>query len=87
MTEKAKPFAASVAAHAANRRPGFQSWFDKLPPEAQKELSAVRELYHAGKFGDLTLSAMALGIMRAASERGWATGKEQRVVAWLRKSR
>ncbi len=73
-----------VLARASNGKPGFKTWFDRLPADAQAELSAVRESYNPNTH---QTRAFALAIMEAAKERGWATGGVQAVIAWLRKRR
>jgi hypothetical protein len=73
-----------VLAKAANGRPGFRTWFERLPADAQSELSAVRESFDPRVH---QTRAFSLAIMEAAQERGWATGGVQAVIAWLRKRR
>ena len=73
-----------VLARAANGKPGFKTWFERLPADAQAELSAVREAYNPNTH---QTRAYALAIMEAAQERGWATGGVQAVIAWLKKQR
>jgi hypothetical protein len=56
------------------------SWFDRLPPEAQAELEAVKETF------DPTVhqkSAFARAVIAAARNRGWAISKERQVIRWL----
>lgn len=71
---------ADVLAKAGRAKPGFQSWFERLPAEAQAELDVVR---HA--FNPIThqKKAYARAIIEAAKERGWETAGIQGVVAWL----
>ena len=73
-----------VLARASNNRPGFRTWFERLPADAQAELDAVREAYNPNTH---QTRAYALAIMEAAKERGWETGGVQAVIAWLRKRR
>jgi hypothetical protein len=73
-----------VLAKAANGKPGFKTWFDRLPADAQAELSAVREAFNPNTH---QTRAYALAIMEAAKERNWETGGVQAVIAWLRKRR
>jgi hypothetical protein len=73
-----------VLARATNNKPGFKTWFDRLPPDAQAELDAVRESFNPNTH---QRRAFALAIMEAAQERGWETGGVQAVIAWLRKRR
>jgi hypothetical protein len=56
------------------------SWFERLPPEAQAELEAVKETF------DPTVhqkSAFARAVIAAARNRGWAISKERQVIRWL----
>ena len=73
-----------VLAKASNGKPGFKTWFDRLPADAQSELSAVRESFDPRVH---QTRAFSLAIMEAAQERGWATGGIQAVIAWLKKQR
>jgi hypothetical protein len=73
-----------VLARAANGKPGFKTWYERLPADAQAELSAVREAYNQNTH---QTRAYALAIMEAAKERNWETGGVQAVIAWLRKRR
>lgn len=69
-----------VLQRAQHVRPGFKSWFQRLPDDVQAELKAVRATFnpvlHQKK-------AFARAIMEAASERGWETGSVTAVLAWL----
>jgi hypothetical protein len=73
-----------VLAKASNGKPGFKTWFERLPADAQSELSAVRESFDPRVH---QTRAFSLAIMEAAQERGWATGGIQAVIAWLKKQR
>jgi hypothetical protein len=73
-----------VLSRASNGKPGFRTWFDRLPADAQSELSAVREAFNTNTH---QTRAYALAIMEAAKERNWETGGVQAVIAWLRKRR
>ena len=73
-----------VLAKAANGKPGFKTWFERLPADAQAELDAVREAFNPNTH---QTRAYALAIMEAAKERNWETGGVQAVIAWLRKRR
>lgn len=73
-----------VLARAANGKPGFRTWFERLPADAQAELSAVREAFNPNTH---QTRAYALAILEAAKERGWETGGVQAVIAWLKKQR
>ena len=73
-----------VLSRAANGKPGFRTWYERLPADAQAELSAVREAYNPNTH---QTRAYALAILEAAKERGWETGGVQAVIAWLKKQR
>ena len=73
-----------VLARSSNSRPGFRTWFERLPADAQAELDAVRESYNPNTH---QARGFALAIMEAATDRGWETGGVQAVIAWLRKRR
>lgn len=64
-------------------RPGFKSWFERLPAAAQTELKAVRKSFAPDKHQK---KSFAVAIMEAAKERGWETGGVQAVLAWLDKN-
>lgn len=81
---KATSLLDDVLSRASNNRPGFRTWFNRLPADAQAELSAVRESYNPNTH---QTRAFALAIMEAAQERGWETGGIQAVIAWLQKRR
>ena len=73
-----------VLAKAANGKPGFKTWFERLPADAQAELDAVREAFNPNTH---QTRAYALAILEAAKERNWETGGVQAVIAWLKKQR
>ena len=73
-----------VLARATNGKPGFRTWFERLPADAQAELDAVREAFNPNTH---QTRAYALAILEAAKERGWETGGVQAVIAWLKKQR
>jgi len=80
---KAKPsLLDDVLAKASNNRPGFRTWFERLPADAQSELSAVRDAYNPNTH---QTRAYALAILEAAKERNWETGGVQAVIAWLKR--
>ena len=82
---KAKPsLLDDVLARASNGKPGFKTWFDRLPADAQAELSAVREAYNPNTH---QTRAYALAILEAAKERNWETGGVQAVIAGRKKQR
>ena len=71
-----------VLSRAKGRKPGFASWFERLPAAAQEELLAVR-----ATFDPMThqKNAFASAIMSACADRGWATCGRQGVIDWLDK--
>ncbi len=69
-----------VLARTKNRSPGFGTWFERLPAEAQAELEAVRASFDHAKHQK---SAFARAIIEAARERGWKTSGLQGVIQWL----
>jgi 2-hydroxychromene-2-carboxylate isomerase len=69
-----------VLARTKNHRPGFATWFQKLPPEAQTELDRVRQAFDHAKHQK---RAYAKAIIEAARERGWQISGPQGVIAWL----
>lgn len=81
---KAKPKSLldDVLARATGSKPGFKSWFERLPADAQEELLAVR-----ATFDPMThqKNAFASAIMSACADRGWATCGRQGVIDWLDK--
>lgn len=73
-----------VLARATNNKPGFKTWFHRLPADAQAELDAVRQSFDPNTH---QVRGFALAIMEAATERGWETGGIQAVIAWLKRQR
>lgn len=63
-----------------NQKPGMKTWFDRLPADAQEQLSTVRETFDPTKHQK---KAFANAIIQAATSRGWQTGGVQAVLAWL----
>lgn len=73
-----------VLSVAQARRPGFASWFDRLPVEAQAELLAVAQAFDPARHKQ---QSYARAIIEAASRRGWQTSGVQGVIGWLKKQR
>lgn len=71
-----------VLARAQSAKPGFKTWFDRMPADQQAELAAVKASFDPTRHQK---RAFALAIMEAARERGWETGGVQAVLAWLNK--
>lgn len=66
----------TVASHAS----GVRTWFDKLPPEAQAELDAVREQFNPSLHKK---HVFARAVIAAAEKRGWPIAREKQVLQWL----
>ena len=71
-----------VLERVKDSRPGFASWFDRLPPDAQQELDVTRQAFDPTKHQQ---RAYARAIIDAAQRRGWDIAGIQGVVAWLKK--
>jgi hypothetical protein len=56
------------------------SWFDRLPPEAQAELEAVRQRFDPAIHQK---RAFYKAIKTAAARRGWQIAGERQVTLWL----
>lgn len=78
---KKSAFLADVISKAVVPRPGYASWFDKLPPDAQAECLAVREAFRRGEIGSRAVVARAM--IAAAKARGWSISAEKQVSTWL----
>ena len=81
---QAKSLLDDVLSRAQGKRPGFASWFARLPPEAQAELQVVRQAFDPTKHQK---NAYAIAIMDVCRERGWQTSGRQGVIDWLDKRR
>jgi hypothetical protein len=62
--------------------PGFCSWFDRLPPDAQAELEAVRAAFDPAIHQK---QAYARAVIESCRKRGIETAGVQGVKAWLSK--
>lgn len=71
-----------VLSAAQSRRPGFDSWFDRLSPDAQADLLAVANAFDPSRH---KWQSYSRAIMEAANRRGWQTSGIQGVIAWLKK--
>lgn len=78
-----KDFASLVEESITTTRPGFKSWFDALPHDAQKQLLAVKKRFMSGGYPGTGKRALARAIIAAAKENGWKTAGEQGVIYWL----
>lgn len=84
-TSVAKPktsgsLADAVETAVKNQRPGYTSWFDKLPPEAQAEFLEARRRFDHTKHQK---TAYARAIIAEAKARGWVTAGEFTLTTWL----
>ena len=61
-------------------RPGFGTWFTRLPAEAQAEFEAVRQSFDPAKHQK---RAFARAVIAAAQERGYDIAGIQGVIDWL----
>lgn len=69
-----------VLGRIVHRKPGFRTWFDRLPPEAQEELLVVKAGFNPDIHKKRTF---ALAIIESSRERGWETAEVQGVISWL----
>lgn len=63
-------------------KPGFKTWFDRLPEAAREELNAAKAAFNPAMHQK---RAFAQAVMEAARERGWETAGINAVIAWLNK--
>lgn len=66
----------TVAAHTSTPL----TWFEKLPPDAQAELDAVRKQYDPRTHRK---HIFARAVIAAAEKRGWPIAREKQVLKWL----
>ena len=64
-----------------------QNWLDILPAEAREEITAVRERYKGGGYGQAKRGTIARLIHANCVERGWKTCDTKRLSEWLRSDR
>jgi hypothetical protein len=69
-----------VMAAVESHRIGVLTWFEKLPPESQAALDAVRKTYDP-KVHRKHIFARAL--IAAADKRGIPIAREKQVIKWL----
>jgi len=81
---KATSLLADVDAAAKSFR-NRTTWFDMLGSEAQSELLAARQKWHAGGF-TLKRYQVSRLIVKAATNRGWKVCDEKRMAEWLDKN-
>lgn len=82
---KKKDFASLVDMHIEFRSTGYRSWFDSLDEDAKSQLSAIKDRFRSGGYGDASKAAVARAVASAAKEQGWKTAGIQAVIAWLGK--
>ena len=78
--EATKSLLDDVLLRARDRKPGFKSWIERLPPEAQAELDLVRQAFDPRLHQK---NAYADSIMQCCRERGWPTAGRQGIIDWL----
>lgn len=76
----AKSLLDDVLSRAQGRKPGFKSWIERLPPEAQAELERVKSAFDPRLHQK---NAYADAVIASCQERGWATCGRQGVIDWL----
>jgi hypothetical protein len=70
-----------VLSRVASNRPGFRTWFERLPPEVQQELEVVRQNFDPSIHQK---NAFADAVIAVATERGWEISGKSAVIAWLK---
>lgn len=82
MAEKAKPKSLldDVLSRTQRGRPGFKTWFDRLPPEAQAELLQVKKAFDHDVHQK---NGYAHAIIECCRDRGWHVCGRQGVIDWL----
>lgn len=78
--------ASDIAARIVNKRPGFPTWFERLPAEMQTALDEVRERWQEGQIAGQQ-RAFAIALAAEVASRGFPEPGVQAVVAWIRKRR
>ncbi len=78
--------ASDIAARIVEKRPGFPTWFERLPSDLQAALAGVRDQWHGGSLR-VQQRALALAIAAEVADRGYPEPGVQAVIAWLRKKR
>ena len=70
----------AVESAVQNQRPGYISWFHKLPAEAQEEFLEARRRFDHGRHQK---TAYARALIAEAKSRGWITAGESVITSWL----
>ena len=78
--EPKKSLLDDVLSRAVRNKPGFKTWFDRLPAEAQAELLIVKAAFNPKEHQK---NAYATSIIESCRERGWQTAGRQGVIDWL----
>lgn len=76
----------AVLSRVTELRPGFRTWFDRLPPEVQGELDAIRQQWQAGQTGHQK-RALARAIVAEMQARELPVSGVQGVEHWLGRAR
>lgn len=71
-----------VLSKTSASKPGFKTWYERLPADAQGELDVVKQAFNPAVHQK---RAYAQAIIAAATERGWEVCGVQGVIAWLNK--
>lgn len=69
-----------VLSKTSASRPGFKTWYERLPADARAELDIVKQAFNPAVHQK---RAYAQAIIAAATERGWEITGVQGVIAWL----
>ena len=80
MSKEKRSLVDEVAAAASDSRPGFKTWFARLPPEAQAELLEVKRQFDHTRFQK---NSYANAVIQACRARGWEVCGRQGVIDWL----
>lgn len=78
--------ASDIAAKIVEKRPGFPTWFDRLPADLQSGLRDVRRRWEAGEI-ESRKKPLAVAIAAEVAERGFPEPGVQAVLSWLSKKR
>jgi hypothetical protein len=73
----------AVETAVQNQRPGYTSWFHKLPAEAQAEFLEARRRFDHTRHQK---TAYARALIAEAKARGWTTAGESVLCMWLGQS-
>lgn len=79
---KAKSLVEDVLDRVKDSKPGFATWFDRLPPDAKEQLEQVRSKFNHSVHQK---RAFAKAIIEVAQEHGWPIAGVQGVERWLEK--